>query len=74
MELNSSLTEDITIFDKEIQEVLHNLKRFVAASGTVKTAEELEIRENEIVTMTDHLAGLLIGLQIQSALDSEHVG
>lgn len=73
MELNSSLTEDTTIFDKEIQEVFSDLQQFVVASGTVKTAEELERMENEIVKMTDHLAGLLIGLQIQSALDSENV-
>ncbi|MCP4020405.1 MAG: hypothetical protein GY729_01065, partial [Desulfobacteraceae bacterium] len=73
MEPNSSLTENSTLFDKEIQEIFYNLQRFLTAAGTIKTAAELEKMENVIVKMTDRLASLLICQQIQSALDSDHI-
>ena len=69
MEMRSPLENSIAISEKEIQEVFYKLKRFVTASAPVKTAKELEVIEKEIVQITDRLAGLSIGLQIQSASD-----
>ena len=69
----SRVQDHIDALQDQIQEVQAELEALRSTPRVVRTAEELEALEQEIVRLTDRLAGLLIGLQIQRSVVQEDV-
>lgn len=57
--------------DSEIQEIYIKLSLIRKNERLVTTPEELEALEQEIRTLTDQLASLILGQKIQESLDSD---
>lgn len=69
----SSVQSHLDALQGQIQEVQAELEALSSETRKVNTAEELEALEREIVGLTDRLAGLLIGVQIQRSVMHEEV-
>lgn len=69
----SSVQSHLDALHEQIQEVQADLEALGNAPRMMNTAEELETLEREIVRLTDRLAGLLIGVQIQRSVVQEPV-
>jgi hypothetical protein len=69
----SSVQSHLDALQEQIQEVQADLEALGNAPRMMNTAEELEALEREIVGLTDRLAGLLIGVQIQHSVVQEPV-
>lgn len=60
-------------FDRRIEELFAKVDRLRSENRKLRMADDLETFESEVVELTDNLASLLIGRQIQLSIDSEEM-
>jgi hypothetical protein len=65
---DSKAAQKIAEIEQRLQETRAELERWLAAAGTLASAEELAQREREGKTLTDRLQGLGVALELQRAL------
>jgi len=65
------MSRDVNVveFDRRIEELFIKVERLRSENRGLRQAEDLEAFEKEVVEVTDDLAALLIGRQIQISPD-----
>ena len=65
--------EHLRLLKSQLQEALKEVEKLIEKDVEVRSPEELEELEKEIIGKTDNLAGLILGVGIQKSLNSEEL-
>jgi hypothetical protein len=69
----SKTKEHLCLLQSQVQEVLKKVEKLIDNDIEIRSPEELEELEKEIVDKTDKLAGLILGVGIQKSLNSQEL-
>jgi signal transduction histidine kinase len=72
-DLRTAAQESLGTINADLETALADIRHMIAASRTVNNAEELASLEREISHLTNRLAGLMVGQNLQEPLTSSSV-